>query len=118
VKTILVVDDQEGIRKIYKTALRKEGYFVLEAKNAVEADDIVETSDVDLMLLDIKMPEVDGTILYDVAKLFKKKLKVIVCSVYSVDDQKILIKGATDYFDKSEGIKALKSKIKKIFSEN
>ena len=111
-KTILLVDDQEGIRKTYKTILKKEGYCVLEAKSAAEADDIVETGDVDLMLLDIKMPEVDGTVLYDVATLFKRKLKVIVCSVYPIDDQKNLIKGATDYFDKSEGIKALKSKIK------
>ena len=115
-KTILVVDDQERIRKIYKTVFTKQGYRVLEAKSAAEADDIVETSDIDLMLLDIKMPEVDGTVLYDVARLFRKDLKVIVSSVYSLDDQKHLIEGAVDYFDKSEGIKVLKEKVKKVLS--
>ena len=115
-KTILVVDDQARIRRIYGDVFTKEGYRVLEAKNATEADEIVETGDVDLMLLDIKMPEVDGVILYDVARLFRNDLKVIVASVYPLDDQKNLIKGAADYFDKSEGIKVLKEKVNKILS--
>ena len=115
-KTILVVDDQDRIRKTYSRLFTKEGYCVLEAKNALEADNIVETVKVDLMLLDIKMPEVDGTILYDVAKLFKRDLKVIVSSVYPLDDQKNFIKGATDYFDKSEGIRVLKEKVNRVLS--
>ena len=115
-KTILVVDDQHRIRRMYSSVFKQEGYRVLEARNAGEASDIIETGDVDLMLLDIKMPEVDGVILYDVARLFRNDLKVIVASVYPLDDQKNLIKGAADYFDKSEGIKVLKEKVNKILS--
>jgi len=116
-KTILIVDDQERIRKIYKSVFTKEGYRVLEAKNASEADNLVETAKVDLMLLDIKMPEVDGAILYDITKMFKENLKVIVSSVYPLDDQKHIIEDADDYFDKSEGIQVLKEKVKKILSD-
>lgn len=65
------------------------------------------------MLLDIKMPEVNGTILYDIISVFHKGIKVIVSSVYPLDDQKSLIKGAVDYYDKSEGIKVLKEKVKR-----
>ena len=115
-KTILVVDDQEKVRKTYKSVFTNEGYRVLEAKNANEANDIIETTNIDLMLLDIKMPEVDGTILYDVATVFKRNLKVIVSSVYPLDDQKQLIQGAADYFDKSEGIKVLKEKVRRVLS--
>ena len=116
-KTILVVDDQARIRRIYSDVFTKEGYRVVEAGNAAEADNIVETDHVDLMLLDIKMPEVDGVVLYDVAKMFRRDLKVIVASVYPLDNQKNLIKGATDYFDKSEGIKVLKEKVKEAMND-
>ena len=116
-KTILVVDDQERIRKTYNSVFTREKYHVLEAKNADEANEIVKTTEIDLMLLDIKMPEVDGTILYDVAKLFNRKFKVIVSSVYPLDDQKNLIKGASDYFDKSEGVNVLKEKVKRVLSD-
>jgi DNA-binding NtrC family response regulator len=113
-KTILIVDDHEMIRKMYGLVFSREGYHVLAAKNALEANMIVKNCTVDLMLLDIKMPKVDGKVLYDVTRPFKKDLKVIVSSVYPLDDQKRMIEGATDYFDKSEGIKALKEKVKQV----
>ena len=112
--TILVVDDRDRIRKTYIKVFTKEGYHVLEARNADEANDIVKSAKVDLMLLDINMPEVDGTVLYEVVRLFKKNLKVIVSSVFPLDDQKYLVQGAVDYFDKSEGIQILKKKVKRV----
>ncbi len=115
-QTILIVDDQDRIRKTYNRVFTREGYRVLEAKNVDEAGDILAITFVDLMLLDIKMPEVDGTVLYDAARLFKTDLKIIVSSVYPLDDQRRLIEGAVDYFDKSEGIKALKEKVKRALS--
>ncbi|MDP8266815.1 MAG: response regulator [Candidatus Aceula meridiana] len=115
-KTILVVDDKERIRRTYNSVFTKEGYRVLEASNADEANDVVTSNKIDLMLLDIEMPDVNGTILYDVTKLFRKDLNIIVSSVYSLDDQRFLIKNADDYFDKSEGIKVLKEKVSRALS--
>ncbi len=111
-RTILIVDDQKRIRQLYKLIFTKEGYLVLEADNADKANELAKKVNIDLMLLDIKMPEADGAILYEITSMFHKCIKVIVSSVYPLDDQKNLIKGAVDYYDKSEGIKVLKEKVR------
>lgn len=112
-KKILIVDDQERIRRLYKLVFAKKGYLVLEAENTDKANETIKKVNIDLMLLDIKMPEADGTILYEITRVFHKGIKVIVSSVYPLDDQKNLIKGAVDYYDKSEGIKVLKEKVRR-----
>ncbi|KOO44059.1 response regulator transcription factor [Priestia koreensis] len=57
---ILVVDDEERIRKLLKMYLEKENYEIEEAKNGVEAVEKAITEEYDLILLDIMMPEKDG----------------------------------------------------------
>jgi len=113
-KTILIVDDQERIRQLYKLIFTKEGYSVLDASCADKANEIVKVKKIDLILLDIKMPEVDGAILFETTKMFHPGIKVIVSSVYPLDDQKNLIEGAEDYYDKSESVKVLKEKVKNV----
>ena len=113
-KKILIVDDEKKIRKTYSGLLRGEGFDVIERSNAMEASETLVREKVDLVLLDIKMPEVDGSILYEVMRLFHKRVKVIVTSVYPLDEQKRLIAEAADYHDKSQGIGILLSKINKV----
>ncbi len=113
-KTILVVDDEERIRNVYVKILQREGFNLLEAATANDACELLLRNSVDLILLDINMVEVDGTILYEIAQSFHKKTKVIVSSVYPLEDQKILIKDATDYYDKSDSIKVLVQKVNAI----
>ncbi len=72
------------------------------------------TNQVDLILLDINMLEVDGTVLFEVVHLFCQKAKVIVTSVYPIDDQKRRIKEAEDYYDKSDSLQILIRKVKRI----
>ena len=117
-KTILIVDDEERIRRVYGRMFTKEGFKVLEARSAVDADDVMLRSSVDLILLDINMPEVSGAMLYDLIQAFHRKAKVIVSSVYSLDEQKSIITGATDYYDKSESIQILLCKVKAALQEN
>lgn len=57
---ILVVDDNESIRKLISTYLKKEGYNVLHASDGVEALALLETIHIDLMIADIMMPNMDG----------------------------------------------------------
>lgn len=113
-KKILIVDDEKKIRKIYSRLLRGEGFEVIERSNAMEASETLVREKVDLVLLDIKMPEVDGSILYEVIQLFHKRVKIIVISVYPLEEQKRLITEAADYYDKSQGIDILISKINKV----
>ncbi|MED3692036.1 response regulator transcription factor [Peribacillus butanolivorans] len=60
VYTILVVDDEEDMRNLVEMYLLNSGYQCLQAANGNEAISLVETHDVDLILLDIMMPEMDG----------------------------------------------------------
>ena len=62
-QTILVVDDDEDIRKVVSHNLEGEGYHVLTAAGGDEAMDMIKTEQPDLVILDIMMPERDG---YDV----------------------------------------------------
>lgn len=57
---ILVVDDEVGIRQIIKKYATFDGYEVFEAENGIEAIDFVQKNDVDLIIMDIMMPELDG----------------------------------------------------------
>lgn len=109
---ILVIDDEQKVREVYLSLLKEEGFEAIEASGAPEANEILKREHIDLVLLDIKMPEVDGSALHEVMKLFHKKVKVIVASVYPVYEQKRIIKEATGYYDKSQGTDILLSKIK------
>ncbi len=57
---ILVVDDEVGIRQIIKKYATFDGYEVFEAENGLEAIEFVQKNDVDLIIMDIMMPELDG----------------------------------------------------------
>jgi len=111
-KKILIIDDEERIRALYCNLLKDEGYKVFQVANAFDANEILKREIIDLVLLDIKMPEVDGSIMYETMQLFHKKIKVIVTSVYALSEQKQIINGAVDYHDKSESNQILLAKIK------
>ena len=113
-ETILIVDDEKKVRNIYRRLLQDEGFKVLEAENAVKAKWLLESEHVDVMLLDINMPEITGDVLYEIARIFNRDVKIIVTSVYPVNYQKEKIEGAVKYFDKSEGLKVLIEKVKKV----
>lgn len=111
---ILIVEDEDKVRRMYCTMLKNEGFDVLEAPDAIQASYILNRESVDIMLLDIKMPQVYGSIFYDMMQRSHKKVKVIVASVYPVDEQKKMIEGAPDYYDKSQGLDLLLEKVRKI----
>ena len=112
--TIMIVDDEEKIRSVYGKIFKREGYTVLDAGNTEEAHELLLKNKIDLILLDINMAKVDGTIFYKIIDEFYPNAKVIVSSVYPMEDQKILIKGATEYYDKSDSIKILIHKVKEV----
>jgi len=108
-KRVLVIDDEARIREIYRLTLLSTGFEVRTAPNAVEAQNLLVRNKFDIILLDINMAEVDGSVLFEIIRAFHKKTKVVVSSVYSVDEQKERIKEADGYFDKSEGSEAMAS---------
>ena len=111
---IMLVDDEKKIRCVYKRLLTDEGYEVTEAATAREATDKLLVDKVDLVLLDLNMPEIDGAQMIDIVKVYDFKFKVIVASVCPLDEQKKRIPRADGYFDKSEGMDVLLGKIKEV----
>lgn len=59
-KTILIVDDQKGVRLLLEEFFKQEGYKVLTAANGQEAIKKTQSHEVDLMIMDMKMPGLNG----------------------------------------------------------
>ena len=114
-KRILLVDDEKKIRTLYKKLLIDEGYEVIEAVNAREATDILLVNHIDLVLLDLNMPDITGDEMLDIVKIYDPKFKVIVISVCPIDEQQKRVPDAHDYFDKSHAADILLDKIKDTF---
>ena len=85
--TILLVEDEEGLRQLNARGLASRGYTVLEAGNGIEAIEILEKSDgeVDLVVSDVVMPEMDGPTLLRELRRRNPSLKIIFVSGYAED---------------------------------
>lgn len=99
--TVLIVEDEKGIRETVAIFLRSQGYEVLEATNGKEGLDLIENNDIHLAVVDIMMPVMDGITM--VMKLRSRyDFPVIFLSAKSEDIDKItgLNLGADDYVTK------------------
>ena len=115
-KTIFIIDDDKDMRKKYKRLLVDAGFDVVQAPNAIEVANILmrEKSNIDLILLDINMPQIDGRDIFDIIDEYAPNFGVIVNSVLPVREQKLRIPRAADYYDKSHKPEVLLGKIRKI----
>ena len=113
---ILIVDDDESLKKIYSRFLIAEGFNVIKARNGEEALLISGEKNIDVILLDIRMPIVNGLIAASALQQCYPNAKTIVFSCYSVEFQKKMVTDADGYFNKSEGCIALLSKIQSVLS--
>ena len=99
--TILVCDDEEGIRESFKLIL-DDDYHLRFAHNGLEALELLKSFTPDLMLLDIKMPKMHGMEILKQVKQLKPKLPVIIVTGYQSVEmaQEALKHGAADYIPK------------------
>lgn len=100
-EVILAVDDEKEIRDLLGIYLSNEGYSVIKAANGLEALNVLKDEKVDLIILDIMMPIMDG--LEACMKIRKdKNMPIIMLSAKSEDMDKImgLTTGADDYVSK------------------
>ena len=111
---ILIVEDEDKVRKLHVELLENEGYEVVGVSDAVQASEILIKKHFDIILLDINLPHVFGSVLFDLMQVFHKSIKVIVMSVYPVEEQRKIMKDAADYYDKAQGVDILLDKIKKV----
>ena len=113
-KSILVVDDDEPIRNLLTEELTEEGYRVLTASNARDAIKLVENEPLDLVVLDIRMPGMDGLEALPRILGLKEGLPVILNTAYSQYKESFMSWAADAYVIKSSDLSELKAKIKEL----
>lgn len=118
---VLIADDEAEIRQLLRLYLEKDGYRVFEADNGEKALEICQNEQVDLALLDIMMPRLNG---YQVIQRIRQtsNIPVIVISAKGQDEDKILglDLGADDYitkpFNPLEAMARINSNIRRFYS--
>ena len=118
-RKILVVDDQYGIRVLLCEILQKDGYQMFEAANGVQALKIVKEEELDLVLLDMKIPGMDGIEILKRIKEDKPEIGVIMMTAYgelNLINEAINL-GAITHFAKPFDIDDIREVIRKSLEE-
>ena len=117
-ETILIVDDEKNYLTILTAILEEEGFEVLTALSGQEALDIQKTSDLDLVLTDMKMPVMDGIELLEHIKAIDPELPVVMMTAHGTVDKAVeaMQKGAYSYILKPFDNERLIIYVKKAIS--
>ncbi|WP_307411464.1 response regulator [Neobacillus ginsengisoli] len=112
---ILIVDDQFGIRILLNEVFQKEGYQTFQAANGIQALDIVTKHDPDLVLLDMKIPGMDGIEILKRMKVIDPDIRVIIMTAYGELDmiQEAKDLGAITHFAKPFDIDDIRAAVRK-----
>lgn len=116
---MLIVDDQFGIRILLNEVLQKEGYDTYQAANGIQALDTVTKNCPDLVLLDMKIPGMDGIEILKRMKLINKEIRVIIMTAYGELDmiQEAKNLGALAHFAKPFDIDDIREAVKKYIAD-
>jgi DNA-binding response OmpR family regulator len=116
-KNILIIEDEENQRILYKEELEKEGYNIFTAEDGLTGLEILDKQNIHLVVLDIRLPKIDG--LETMGKLLgkRKNLPVIIYTAYPHYKTDFISWAASAYIPKSSDLTELKNKIKEIIGE-
>ncbi|MEQ6388177.1 response regulator transcription factor [Bacillaceae bacterium S4-13-58] len=116
-KRVLVVDDEQQIRETISNFLVKEGYSVFEAENGDAALRCLKDQKLDIILLDIMMPETDGYQVLREIRAYSKHLPVIMLTAKTDELDKLLglELGADDYITKPFSIREVVARMKAVW---
>jgi CheY-like chemotaxis protein len=117
-QTILLVDDEEIIVDVTGLMLKQIGFEVVIAHNGTEAIDLYQThqTHIDLVILDMVMPDMGGGDTYERLKAMNPEVRVILSSGYSLDAEAsaILERGCSDFIQKPFDLQSLAQKIQDV----
>ena len=118
---ILLVDDEEVILDVGTKMLEKIGYSVFKAKNGKEAVAIFREhkAQVNLVILDLRMPGMDGEYVYELLKEIKPDVKVLISSGASLRDRtrQNLKYDCSDFIQKPFSLKSLSQKVEELITQ-
>ncbi len=120
--TALIVEDEHLVMEVNRAIVEKLGYHVLEARTGEEAINLVKSHEgrIDFVLLDVILPDMDGSHIYPRLIEARPGIKVIVCSGFALDGpaRQILESGAESFVQKPFTMSALSTVLKKIYNED
>ena len=109
-KNILIVEDNIDIHNLIREVLEKEHYRVLSSYTGTEAMRIIENKRIDLILLDLMLPEINGE---EIVKKVKDTPIIVISAKVSTEDKvNVLLNGANDYLTKPFNVEELLARIK------
>ena len=113
---ILVIDDEPGIRDLLDTLLRRKGYDVVLAENGWKGLELFRRERPDVIVLDLKMPEMDGlTVLQQVRSLDPKTPVIILTGAGTAEtEQRVRAMGVTEYVEKEFSLHLLGDSLKRL----
>jgi two-component system response regulator PilR (NtrC family) len=113
-RRILIVDDEPSMRDMLKIVLRREGFEVVIARTGAEAIETIKREPVDLLLSDIRMPDIDGVEVLRAAKAHNRDIVAFMMTAYASTDTAVeaMRLGAVDYFTKPFSMDELKLKVR------
>jgi two-component system, NtrC family, response regulator AtoC len=116
--TILVADDEESVRNLIRRVLTKMDYSVETAGNGEEVLNQIKKHDFDLLIMDIRMPKMDGMETFKVLRLDYPNLPIIMMTAYSTVETTLetMRLGAFDYLTKPFDVSGVKMAVEKVFS--
>jgi len=113
--TILLVDDEESVQKLLTYPLERDGYRVVQAHDGDEAIARFDTEEIDLVVLDVMLPKLDGL---EVCKRLRARSAVPIVMLTARDDEldKVLVLelGADDYITKPFSIREFRSRVRAL----
>lgn len=115
---ILVVEDDKDMRRMIHSILKEEGYKIDKAYNGRHAINKIKSKNYNMVLLDYKLPDMDGLNVLKEIRTMKKSLPVIMISAYGSPSVKLTAKklGVYRFFDKPFDLKRLVKIIKKALT--
>jgi len=115
-KTLLVADDDASIRSLLKQLLSDEGFAVQEASTGIEVVDKVKESSPDLVIMDVRMPELDGIEALSRVKATNPKTAVLIMTAFGSSNAAIraMELGAFDYITKPFELEKISHTVKRV----